>query len=154
MHVHNILIHACKKWNRGQQWKQAWEKTKQKPFNYNLTRWNYRSPTIRKSHVNLGLGIGELWGCVGPCFWIQWRIPFLWSLHVGFCSRLRVPSCTSEDSNCSNSFTTCQNSGLLSGCKDQHCSIKALMAGGQSSGIAGLKFWKIPKGSNLNIAYI
>lgn len=107
-----------------------------------MTWTYYKSQVIRKIHVNLGLGIGELWGCIGPSFWIQWRSPFLWSWQIGFWTKFRVPLQASEVSNCSSTFTMCQNSGLLSGCKDQHCSIKAAMAGGQSPGIAGLKFWK------------
>lgn len=104
-------------------------------FNYNLV-------TI-KIHVNLGLSIDEalLWRCTGPSFWIRWRSPFLWSWQVRFGTEFRVPSWLNDDSNCSNTFTICQNSGLFSACNDQHCSTNARMAGGQSPGTTGLKFW-------------
>lgn len=100
-----------------------------------------KSQDTWKVHVNLGLGTGPLFWCTGPSFWIQWRNPFLWS-QQGFGTKVRDPSQVSEDSNCSNTLTTCQNSGLLSGCKLQHCLIRARIAGGQSDGITGLEFWR------------
>lgn len=100
--------------------------------------------------------MGEQLVCTGPSFWIQWASFFLWSWQLMFCcTRLKVPSDASEDSNCSNTFTICQNSGLLSGCKDQHRSINARIAGGQSAGIIGLKFWKkiIIKAQELSVRF-
>jgi hypothetical protein len=41
----------------------------------------------------------------------------------------------------------------LSGCKDQHCSIKARIAGGQFEGITGLEFW-IPHHRSIRMAYV
>lgn len=96
----------------------------------------------------------EVFWCTWPSFWIQWWSPFLWSRHIVFWTRFRVPSWATDDSNCSSTFTICQNSGLFSGCKAQHSSIKALMAGGQSPWIGGLIFWKVPKTSAFRIKYI
>ena len=103
---------------------------------------HYKSQAIQKIHANLGLGTCVLLGFTVPSFWIQWGIPFLWSWQVKFCTRFKVPSWAREDSNCSNTFTICLNSGLFSGCSDQHWLIRAPMAGGQSLGITGLEFWK------------
>lgn len=88
------------------------------------------------------LRVKVLLGFTWLSFLIQRASPFLWSWEVEFWTRLIVPSRASEDSNCSKTFTICQNSGLFSGCKDQHCSIKALREAGQLPGIMGLKFWK------------
>jgi hypothetical protein len=41
----------------------------------------------------------------------------------------------------------------LSGCKDQHCSIKARIAGGQFEGITGLEFW-IRQHRSIRMAYV
>lgn len=116
----------------------------------------YRSQLTLKIQENLGLGTGPTLWCTGLSFWIQWRSPFLWSWQQGFCTRVRVPSWASEDSNCSNTLTICQNSGLLSGFKDQHCSINARIAGGQFEGITGLEFWRntIPHDRSIRIAWV
>lgn len=88
------------------------------------------------------LRVVDLLGFAWPSFWIHPTSPFLWSWQVEFWTRLSVPLRASEDSNCSKTLTICQNSGLFSGCKDQHCSIKARREAGQSAGITGLEFWK------------
>lgn len=123
---------------------EAKKKRKKKLYNYTDEKKQTDNWARLSNHENLGFGVDVvlLTWWTGPSFWIQWRRPFLWSWQIELGRSLKVPSTARDDWNCSSTFTTCQNSSLFSGCRDQHCSIKARIAGGHSTGITGLIFWK------------
>ena len=99
------------------------------------------------NYSNFGGGGPEKSGWVYESLWIQLETFFLfWSLHSwGWQMKLgilsSVPFLSRTVLRFSRIETICRNSGLLSGCQDQHCSIRNFTAGGQLEGIAGLKFW-------------
>lgn len=98
------------------------------------------------NHSSFGGGGPERSGWLCMSFWTQWASQFLWSwaswqFELGILSRF--PSLSRTILNFSNTWTICQNSGLFSGCKAQHCSIRSRNAAGQLLGMAGLSFWKM-----------